>query len=429
MTRRFHRSPTFGRSGLLFLRTILLAAVLTPPIASCEGSEHAASSGEYPVAERDSAGIRIVEHERTPPLGYGGWILESEPEVSIGGFSADEDHQLYRIRGARVLSDGTVAVANAGSGEIRYFSSTGRFLRAEGGKGGGPGEFESPSLVGLTPGDTLVVGDFQNNRVSFVHPRSGFVRSFVANPSGSFGLARGTLAGGRILMGGVVLFGGGGELEEGLTRQPTEFHLVEADGTPAGDLGQFPGPEMIVTVINSGGESLINARGHPILRNTEAVAGGDAVYIGTTDSFEIRRFDPRGVLVQILRNRTRPPAITRDHLDHYARQEAEEADEGDRARILREWSDIDPPTTFPAFRNLIVDRTGYLWVQDFTLPGEEGPVWSVFDPEGHVAARVATPEDFTVLDIGEDYVLGVLRDDLDTETLQLLRLRRGSPNS
>jgi hypothetical protein len=415
--------PTPGRR---FLRTLFLAAAAASTVACSDGVGDASTSA-YPVAVRDSAGIRIVEHADLPPVGFGDWSLDPEPLISVGGFAADEDHQLYRVSGARVLSDGSIAVANAGSGEIRFFSPAGDFLRAEGGKGGGPGEYQFPSLVGITPGDTLVIGDFQNNRVSFLHPDAGFVRSFVANPDGSFGFARGVLSQGAILMGGGIVFGGGGEIEEGLTRQPTEFHLVARDGTAAGDLGQFPGTEMIVTVINSGGETLINARGHPMLRNTESATGGDAVYIGTSDSFEVRRFDLQGNLVQVLRNQTPPPPVTREDLDRYARQEADEADEGDRARILREWSDIDPPATFPAFRDLVVDRVGHLWVQDFDLPAALGSAWTVFDSEGHVAARVATPDHFTVVDIGEDYVLGVLRDDLDAEILQLLRLRRGSP--
>ncbi len=411
-----------------FIPALLLATAAASTIACADGGGDAPDSA-YPVAIRDSAGIRIVEHAALPPVGFGDWRLEAEPLVSIGGFSADEDHQLYRISGARILSDGSIAVANAGSGEIRFFSAAGRFIRAEGGKGGGPGEYQFPSLVGITPGDTLVIGDFQNNRVSFLHPEAGFVRSFPANPDGRFGFARGVLSQGAILMGGGIVFGGGSDIEEGLIRQPTEFHLIERDGTAAGDLGQFPGTEMIVTVVNSGGQTLINARGHPMFRDTESAAGGDAVYIGTNDSFEVRRFDPRGNLVQILRNQTPPPPVTGEDLDHYARQEAEEADEGDRARILREWSDIDPPATFPAFRNLFVDRAGNLWVQDFDMPGAVGSAWTVFDSDGHIAARVATPDDFTVVDIGEDYLLGVLRDDLDTETLQLLRLRRGSPDA
>jgi hypothetical protein len=380
----------------------------------------------HPVTERDSAGVHIVEHRGRPPVGFGGWTVAPEPRLTIGGLAADEDHQVYRVRGAAALTDRSIVLANAGSGEIRLYSPAGSLVRSQGRKGGGPGEYQSPTIVGRIAGDTLVVGDFQNNRVSFVHPEAGFIRSFVANQDGRFGFARGALDDGTVLMGGGVLFGGDTDVQEGFSRQGTEFHLVDRAGEGRLDLGDFPGPELLTTVQSSGEGALISARSLPFSRNTETATGGNQVFIGTNDTYEIRRFDARGTLTQILRDLTPPPAITRSQLNEYARREAEDAEEGDRARVLSDWESIEPPATFPAFIDLRVDRLGNLWVRDFALPTDERATWSVFDSAGMLAARLALPLAFTVAEVGDDYILGVLRDEYEVESVQLLRLHRGS---
>ena len=45
------------------------------------------------------------------------------------------------------------------------FSSSGVFLKKFGIKGSGPGEFERPSGICMTPDGYIVVVDFGNNRV------------------------------------------------------------------------------------------------------------------------------------------------------------------------------------------------------------------------------------------------------------------------
>lgn len=67
--------------------------------------------------------------------------LAPEPVVTIGVVEGDEAHQLYHVVGSVRLADGRVVVANGGSSELRFFDANGRFIRAVGGRGGGPGEF------------------------------------------------------------------------------------------------------------------------------------------------------------------------------------------------------------------------------------------------------------------------------------------------
>ena len=51
-------------------------------------------------------------------------------------------------------------------------------------------------------------------------------------------------------------------------------------------------------------------------------------------------------------------------------------------------------------------------------------MWEVFSPDGTWLGQVFLPGRFSVMEVGTDYVLGVHRDDLGVESVQILALRR-----
>ena len=82
--------------------------------------------------------------------------------------------------------------------------------------------------------------------------------------------------------------------------------------------------------------------------------------------------------------------------------------------------------SFPAFSEILSDLAGNLWVQEYQMPGEEAVVWTVFDPGGRIRGLIETPADLEVFKIGEDYILGRVRDELGVEYVQLWSLDRGA---
>ena len=48
----------------------------------------------------------------------------------------------------------------------------------------------------------------------------------------------------------------------------------------------------------------------------------------------------------------------------------------------------------------------------------------VYGGDGHVIARVRTPDRTRLLDVGEDYVLGLTTDEFDVDSLTLWTLER-----
>jgi hypothetical protein len=65
-----------------------------------------------------------------------------------------------------------------------------------------------------------------------------------------------------------------------------------------------------------------------------------------------------------------------------------------------------------------------LWVQDYELPGSDTVTWSIFDVEGHWISELVVPRDWQVLDIGADYLLVLVEDELDIERVRKYSLDR-----
>ena len=80
----------------------------------------------------------------------------------------------------------------------------------------------------------------------------------------------------------------------------------------------------------------------------------------------------------------------------------------------------------PAFSTVLADAAGHLWVREYDLPREENPVplWTVFDPEGRVLGFVETPNGLDILQIGEDFIVGRVKDEFEVEYVQVWPLVR-----
>ena len=61
-------------------------------------------------------------------------------------------------------------------------------------------------------------------------------------------------------------------------------------------------------------------------------------------------------------------------------------------------------------------------MQEYETRDESEPHWSVFDTEGVLQGTLSVPTGVTLIDIGDDYVLGMWRNDLDVEHVRLYEL-------
>ena len=134
-------------------------------LAMCSAACTSGTGGSGDNAVRDSAGISIVERQVALWEASKGWSLGSS-DITIGSAGADADDDLYRVVGAARLADGSVVIANAGTGELRRYGFDGKHLGTTGRPGDGPEEFRAMSWLGRGDRDSIFVWDRGKNRVT-----------------------------------------------------------------------------------------------------------------------------------------------------------------------------------------------------------------------------------------------------------------------
>ena len=404
---------------------LLLVALPVSGAVGCEGPE---DSGPR-TAVRDSAGIAIVENSGEMGPDGGGWLVVSEPVLSIGTFQGDSIYQLFQVQGAKRLQDGRIAVANSGSGEIRVFDGDGRYLMSHGRKGEGPGEFERPALVGILGGDTLVVVDNQLRRISLIHPEEGFLESTrISDDLGGGSFPRGMLADRTLVMGGGFYFSSEGsvQLSSGFSRRETTYQSAGLDGELVTDFGGFPGSEFFMQVQSqSGGAISMSARLIPFGKHAMQTVGPHQFYYASGDLWEIQAYDPVGELRRLIRLARDPVPVRGEDLEAQIQEEiAEAGDPSEAPEIRAGFEEMPVPDFMPAFAGLHADVHGYLWVERYRRPGDDTPVFDILDPEGVLVGRANLPPGLEILEIGQDYILTLYRDELEVEYLKLFSLQR-----
>ena len=367
----------------------------------------------------DSAGVTIVENARPAPGSRLGWRVGEAPAVSIGTQEGEEAEMLYIVDDATKLADGRIVIANAGTSELRVFSAVGEHLATWGGQGEGPGEFNaySPEAASWWPGDSVAgsnswrrrieVFDSQGNHGRSVTMPDGYHAFLGVLPDGTFLVKPST-----VLRGGV--FGAG----DPLVRRPDNFGLLMPGGELRVSLGDQPGEEWFSS------QTAPSARPHPFGRATISTIWKDLAVVSPTDRYELRAYTSDGTLAKIIRRDHDLRSPTQAELDAWLTESYADLPEERRTRVLTEMEAMPLVEFFPAFEALHSDPLGYLWVREYELPGEDHNRWTVFDAEGRVQGFVETSLDLEVFEIGEDYLLGRVMDELNVERVQLWPLDR-----
>ena len=146
--------------------------------------------------------------------------------------------------------------------------------------------------------------------------------------------------------------------------------------------------------------------------------------VAPNDRYELRAYSSDGSLTRIIRRDHELRSPTQAELDEWLAENYAHLPEERRTPLFQRLDGMTPVEFFPAFEALESDPLGYLWVQEYPLPGEEDNVWTVFDPDGRMQGFVETPPGLDVFEIGEDYVLGMAADENDVERVQLWPLDR-----
>jgi len=94
-------------------------------------------------------------------------LFTLEEELSIGGDDDREEYIFIEIQRVAIDDHGNIYVLDRRGAHIKVFDNTGTYLRTIGRRGQGPGEFQNPIEMFLTPDQNIAVQDFINRRLSF----------------------------------------------------------------------------------------------------------------------------------------------------------------------------------------------------------------------------------------------------------------------
>ena len=412
MDRWTHTNALTVSSGRQLRHALAVVAVLLVfPAATCG-----------PVAEQvpdiaiDSAGARIVTSD--PANSDAACAIGTEPIAVIGENESDEHEWFSSIRGAGLLSDGSIVAVDRNSAEVRIYDGTGEHLRSVGRHGEGPGEFNDPFRLWITTGDTLWVGDYRPWRYNLFTPQGEFVRRVNLSP--------------------VMLNPPqpGGVLDNGYTLNPTIKEARREDFSVADTLvvlvydprGKLVGNMARLPDRTSGMVSEAeNFWLFPLFQSFARVdAGGSTIVLGHGSETEVRVLDDEFNLRLILRWNEPDREVTAGDV----RAWREDYIESRRQWGEREWRDFDDARIsperpvaemFPAISSIMIGRDGRIWVNQYDRPREDRG-WLAFDPDGGFLCHLPSRIPGSVREFGADYVLLQRESELGIHSLHLHRL-------
>ena len=138
---------------------------------------------------RKEDGVTTVYNTRVPvPLDGFSTQATLKEDLIIGEESGKEDHWFSYLNYLAVDEAGNIYTLDPKDIRIRVFDSGGKLLRAFGKKGQGPGEFQGPGYMVITPDGQLFVSDVLNRRLTYMTPEGELDRiiSLKTLPRGAF---------------------------------------------------------------------------------------------------------------------------------------------------------------------------------------------------------------------------------------------------
>lgn len=398
------------------------AAALVLPLVLCTAACGGAAEGDRAPLAVDTlpnGAVRV----RNPAAGAWG-DGEGWRAVEVAGIgsadAADPAYVFGEVVDAAPDPLGRVWVLDRQAKELRVFDAAGRHVRTIGREGAGPGEFRNP--IGLTwdAGGRAWVVDTSNQRYEVFDTAGRHVRSY----------RRSTAGWGLPWRGG---FDRGGEslyepsyYTDPATRESRHAYVRHRlQGPELVPADTFPLPEhdeAAYEVEYSRGSHFMGVPFAPEL--LWHFDGEQGLWFGVGDRYLLYRRALAGDTLRVVERAHRPVAVSsreRDSVVALLRERSASADLGTRVSGPLDLGRI--PAVKPAFRGIVVDDRGHLWVAA-TAPGAgPGGRWDVFDPEGRYLGGVRMElEVFPLPRFRGNTVVGVRRDDLDVPRVVVYRL-------
>lgn len=304
-----------------------------------------------------------------------------------------------RINDVAFDGRGNLYVLDSGNDRVVVFDSTGRFVRAMGHQGGGPGEFTIPSRMTVTDAGEVIVSDLGRRAFSVFGPDGRFRRS-VPFPNNTLFL------GSRLVLhprGGVVSLVTGNPVSGSPDARGDELVLwYPLDGAR-------PAPLFVASTYASrtqGGASL-RVRQEPVFSPwlNYALLSDGALVVANTVGYSVRVVDAAGRTTRVLERAISPRRVTeRDReLELERRRSGMRGSSGYtivgpqsgaipaplRPQVATALLNVEFATHMPVIQSIQVDRAGNLWIKrSGPGPDRQGPI-DIVTPAGRYLGTLA----------------------------------------
>ena len=355
--------------------------------------------------------------------------------LAQGVISLDEPAAAYAepfslIGGIRELDDGRVLVSDALEEALYVLDPDLRSAEQISRKGQGPDEYRQPDALFAWPGDSVLMVDLGNGRMTVIGSDYGFGRTIPVVQQETMGLQ--------------IIIPQGVDAAGSLYYQPRGDGMIRDSvdivrWQPGSEGGPVPVVRVKledVTERTSGGPNDMRQEVRPVPLSPEdgwAVGEDGAVAVVRAGDYHVDWVRPDGSTVSGRPVPWKPVSVKTADKEAWAEEMAASGmmmmvtnDNGQmNARMRRgsgrtpdvdgfEWPEVKPPFESGSVR---VDPMGYAWVERHVAAGER-PVLDVFDATGERVASVAIPVRCSLRGFGDGTLYLTRRDDLGFQWLE-----------
>ena len=353
-----------------------------------------ALAGQYKVKTENGVTIVTNGKKPDPPKGAPTKLILEEI-YAVGGGDAP-DMSFVEISTLAVLKDGTVYVLDTKDSRVKVFDAKGKFLRAFGKAGQGPGEMNQPVGILITPENEVLVEDALNQRLAVFGLDGTFSRHI--STAKALGLSGIKMDGRGLIVARSMGLGEAGKMS-------MDVKTYDKDFNPKVKLASFEFPVSPQAKINP----------FSTMNLLYALDGQGGLYFGSQPSYEIKVLSLEGKPLKTIGREYDPVPITKEDKDEMLGLIPNVSGVNVRAMIQF-------PEHFPPFGNFVLADEGRLLVRTYEKGrAKKEYYWDVFDAEGRYIAKVPIVHEIRLWQDGKAYFF--VENDDGYKTLRCCRAR------
>jgi hypothetical protein len=359
------------------------------------------------------------------------------PTVRLNRPEATLPEAMSRVAGLRELSDGRLIVSDITEQSVSRVDFTNGTVTTLGRRGAGPGEYEMPGELFDLPGDSTLLLDRANQRISTVLPdgRISDVTRPLRGPNGWPLMLRAVDARGQFYfdLAGIMMPG----LEETAAKGMAPIYRWDPNTDVLDSVGvvKFPpltpggGPGLAGPRGRGGVNVRVSIGGEPYRGRDEwGVLPDGRIAVARFEDYHVEWIGPNGVAARGPAVRYAPVPVTQAEKDAWADQMASRGliiqEVNGRRTTTRpprpdpdqqEWPEVMPPFLNGSVR---VTPEGEVWVRRAAPVKERRATHDVFDSHGRLVRQVILPENRRLVGFGKGVLYAVRVDEDDLEWLE-----------